>query len=461
MIYQRLCHRIITFLVLLMMLISITVTVSPVSAAGSITVVNTNDSGEGSLRQAIEEIDAGGMITFASGLSGETITLDSTLVIDKNMTIDAGDLDKPVTISGNESVRVFFVEHDVTATLIFLMIRDGKPTESNGGGIFNNGTLTLEYCTVFYNEAAFNGGGINNYGHLTLYRSSIGSNKSNFHGGAFYNDSGSTLNIVESAVFENTAGRNGGAIFNMGTLTVTTSTFSSNFAESIDAITGYGGAIYNFKGSVTIESSTISENIAGGDEGYGGGILNSGTATITNSTLSGNIAEGIDSYGGGIMNYAILSITNSTLYGNSVGSDFGGGGIYQSGTGTLTYVNTIIAGSIGGDCVNSFLDDGIIHPDSTHNLVQDPESDCNVTTNLSGDPLLAPLADNGGPTMTHALLPGSPAIDAGSMAYCLEKDQRGVDRPQDGNGDGTAVCDIGAFELELPLLKIYLPLILR
>jgi predicted outer membrane repeat protein len=152
-------------------------------------------------------------------------------------------------------------------------------------------------------------------------------------------------------------------------------------------------------------------NLDGGGGGRGGGIYNSGTLTVTNSTFSGNSA-----------------VTS-------------GGGIYN--TGTLNYSNTIIANSTGGDCT---LNAGSIGTNTT-NLVED--GSCSAS--LSGDPSLGALADYGGPTQTMALQSGSLAIDAGDDATCAAApvnnlDQRGVTRPLDGNGDGTATCDVGAYE---------------
>jgi len=152
--------------------------------------------------------------------------------------------------------------------------------------------------------------------------------------------------------------------------------------------------------------------------------MNDGTATVTNSTLSGNSGY----FGGGIFNAGRLTVTNSTLSGNTSQTD---GAIFNSGT--LTFNNTIVTNSTSVNCTNngSLIDGGgnLSWPDTT-------------CPGLNADPLLGPLQDNGGPTQTHALLAGSPAIDAALLANCPATDQRGVSRPQ---GAG---CDIGAYELE-------------
>ena len=197
---------------------------------------------------------------------------------------------------------------------------------------------------------------------------------------------------------------NGGAIFNAEDLTLTNSTLLGNSATG-------GGGIFN-SGMLTLTNSTLSGNSATGGSA-GGGITNSGSATLTNSTLSGNSAGGL---GGGIKNLspAMLMLTNSTLSGNSAGS---GGGIDNNGTATLN--NTIVANSpSGGDVDNSSTLTG------SHNLIEDGSG--GLADTIVADPKLGPLAPNGGPTQTTALLPGSPAIDAGTTGTGVPTtDQRG------------------------------------
>jgi hypothetical protein len=168
--------------------------------------------------------------------------------------------------------------------------------------------------------------------------------------------------------------------------------------------------------------------------------------TIINSTLSGNTAA----LGGGIVNSDTLTITNSTLSGNTAAL---GGSIVNSDT--LTITNSIVANSpSGGDCYSTgqFTDGG-------HNLSSDDS--CSFDWLPNTDPLLGPLQDNGGPTWTHALLEGSPAIDAGDNAWCPATDQRGMPRPTDGNHDGLAVCDIGAYEYSVSIYFTNLPLVFK
>src|SRR5690606_29146412 len=170
-----------------------------------------------------------------------------------------------------------------------------------------------------------------------------------------------------------------------GIMTLTNSLVSGNSAYR-------GGAIYN-AGTGTLANSTVSGNSATD----GGGIYNaSGPLTLTNSTVSGNMAL---QNGGGIHNYSFgtLTLTNSTVSNNSGG--YGGGVFNHSGVTTMT--NSIIAYSPGGDCENW----GTIN--AKHTLIRDGLGCVNGTdlNNLAGEPMLGPLQDNGGPTMTHALLP--------------------------------------------------------
>jgi CSLREA domain-containing protein len=197
------------------------------------------------------------------------------------------------------------------------------------------------------------------------------------------------------------------------------------------------GGIVN-GGTLTVNNSTLSHNR--GEQG--GAIRNEGTATVNNSTISDNVS--VD--GAGIYNNSgTLEVNNSTISGNSASLSGTGGGIYNGRTATLK--NTIVANNTarfnGGNCFGN-----VPITDGGYNL-EWPGNDCGIA--LSADPKLGPLQDNGGSTKTHALLPGSPAIDKGN-SFGATTDQRGEERPHDlvsiQNATGGDGSDIGAFEVQ-------------
>jgi hypothetical protein len=260
-------------------------------------------------------------------------------------------------------------------------------------------------------------------------------------GGAILNIGAATL--MQTRVTGNEASQSGGGIHNDGTLDLLMSTVSGN-----EVIDGAGGGIVN-TGKFTSTQSTISWNAT---PGAGGAMYNPGTTTMANSTISGNEADGT---GGGLQNESDATLTNVTVSANtatrSADSPFPGfgGGIFEN-NGTVTLGNTIVAQqSRGTDCYGSITSNG-------HNL--DSDGTCNVQASdlTSSTPGLGPLSNNGGPTLTQALLLGSPAIDHGDNAMCAaapvnDVDQRDVSRPR--NGGISLTCDIGAFELCLECLR--------
>ena len=376
-------------------------------------------AGNCTLRAAIQETNAlPGADTIT--LPADTYTLSipgidedaaesGDLDITDDLTINGGGADTAI-IDGGALDRVFDIAPGSATDISGVTVRNGS--SSGGGGIGNEGTLTLNNSTLSGNT----GRGISSTGTVTINNSTV-------------------------------SGNTGRGIANAGTMTIDNSTVSGNS----------GGGIFNSGsgvGTMTLVNSTVSGNTKA--TGNGGGIFNSGTMTVTNSTVSGNETAHIEAQGGGIANSGTLTLTNSTVSGNLALTPFGGGGIFSSG-GTVNVKNTIIAGNSdllgeGPDCVGTLTSQG-------HNLVQAPFG-CTITGDPTGnitgeDPLLGPLQDNGGPTFTHALLEESRAIDAGDDAvlaepFLLEFDQRGPGFPRqlDGKGDGTPVVDIGAFELE-------------
>jgi len=203
-----------------------------------------------------------------------------------------------------------------------------------------------------------------------------------------------------------------------------------------------GGGILNF-GTLKLTDSTVSGNSS--EFGAGGGIVNVGKTTLTNSTVSGNSAQ----QGGGIFTNdrsSRLILINSTLSGNT---GILGGNI-RGGAGKITFRVTLLdTGSDGPNCAGQSL---ITFESLGSNVAADDTCFPNAGTDrvvANGGLLLGPLADNGGPTETHALLAGSPAIDFVQGSCDVETDQRGLARPFDGDGDGAPICDSGAFERRL------------
>jgi hypothetical protein len=242
------------------------------------------------------------------------------------------------------------------------------------------------------------------------------------------------VTVSNVTIQDGTSGTFGGGIFNIGTLTINRSTISRNGA-GLGRIGG-GGGIYNV-GTATISKSTISGNRASCSgfpcASQGGGIYNQGYLTISNSTISGNTSR-ISGTVGGILNGGVAMISNSTITGNS----------WAGIGGVITFQNSIVANNAAGNCENPVTSDG-------YNLASDGTCNFNGPGDLNNtDPLLGPLQNNGGPTQTQALLPGSPAIDAGNPNGCtdgnghpLNTDQRGAARP---DKEDTGGCDMGAFE---------------
>ena len=311
------------------------------------------------------------------------------------------------------------------------------------------GTLTITGTTLSGNNALYGGGVANNVGTLTLINNTLSGNSAMGWGGGIYNRGTIynmvTLDIKNSTLLGNSAVYGGGISNDLGTLTLTNDKLSGNIAEA-------GGGIYHYQGTLYITNSTLSGNSA---SNLGGGIENGDVLTITNSTLSSNSAG---TEGGGILNNGTLTLSNSTVSGNtSLYSS--GGGINNSASSAILH-NSILAGNTslgpGPDCYGAISGAG-------YNLIGNTAG-CNIignpTGNITGmDPLLGPLQDNGGPTPTQALLPGSPAINAGNPAGCkdhlgnpLNFDQRGIPR--------IGLCDIGAYEYD-HFQEVYLPVILK
>ncbi len=195
-------------------------------------------------------------------------------------------------------------------------------------------------------------------------------------------------------------------------------------------------------GRLAMVRCTVSNNTATGPTSAGAGLGYDGTVpgVAINCTFSGNTATAA---GGGLATTSDMVFTNCTFADNGAAV---GAAIAVGAGQTVELENTLLAdGAVGPNCGTG---GGAVFVSNGNNIDSDGSCGLAGTNDQIGvDPLIAPLQDNGGPTRTHALLAGSPAIDAGSDALCAAEDQRGIFRPFDGDGNGTATCDIGAFEL--------------
>ncbi len=308
----------------------------PTARAATIYTVTTNaDSGSGSFRDALQNVIAsgGGMITFNAELP--TIVLITNLpVITVDMIIQANG----ATLQGSAEIRGLTITLG-TVSIDGLTIKDGSCDKGcpifiiGGGGIFINdrALVTLSNSTLYNNSAkGFNGGGIFNRGTLTLIDSTLYSNVAyRGNGGGIYNDTG-FITLRDTRLFGNVAAT--GLDFDAvsGDVNIYTS-----------GLVGIGGGIYNYRGSMLLNHSTLVDNRAG----FGGGIFNTNMSilAINNSTLTGN--SGFE--GGAIHNAGTLLIDTSTLSGNR--GVINGGGIENAGTTAIT--SSVLANAAtGGNC---------------------------------------------------------------------------------------------------------------
>lgn len=345
---------------------------------------------------ALLKASAGEVIEVAAG----TYTAAGTEVVllDRNITLSGGwdatfaAQNGVSALDGQSERRGISVNAGVTATVMRFQIQHGAGEEGGSGILNGGGSLTLSDCVIRGNSATGDPGGgiLNQGGTLVINRSTVMENVAAF-GAGIYVAAGS-VTVIDSTVGNNTSAASGGGIYTgaLGTLIVSNSTLSSNVA-------GTGGGIYQ----------------GGGD----------GTVILNNSTVSNNTAGE-------------------------------GGGIFADGSGNsaVTLRNSIVANNAAAnnpDCLSSV--NSPIHS-AGYNLIGNPSgclSTATVTDKTHIDPLLGPLQDNGGPTLTHRLLLNSPALDAGNPVGCrdqqnhlLAADQRGIVRPQ------SLACDIGAVEIE-------------
>ncbi|MDH5677552.1 MAG: right-handed parallel beta-helix repeat-containing protein [Nitrospinota bacterium] len=320
----------------------------------------------------------------------------------------------------------YFVYTDITGSTI-----SGNQAQTGGGINADSGPVTITNSVISNNTATDWGGGINgSSGAITITGSTISQNTSIRGAGGVYTTNGS-LDISNSTIDQNrvTPGAiwGGGGIYaSMSAVSITDSTISGNSVLAI------GGGVYNTGGNVTFTNSTLNGNSASAS---GGGLFNgAGSVAVINSTISGNSSA---VSGGGIYNDALanLALTNVTTTANT------GGGVADNG-GTTILSNTIIANqATGADCAGTFTSSG-------YNIDSDSSCGLGGAGDQPGASLIGMggLANNGGPTKTHAIGPISVAIDKGSCVKA--KDQRGIARPQGPK------CDIGAYEANYYTLTV-------
>lgn len=374
-----------------------------------------NNDGDCSLREAIEAATTDSTSDGCpAGNGGDTVTLPPATYV---LTQGQLELTGMITVQGTITAtleaqgwnRVLYIHPDAIVTLLYLDITNGR-NGGPGGGIANYGSTLIVGSTIHGNSLGYgggHGGGIYNEGNLTLTNSTVSNNTS-----------GLTI-CLSGRCGEN---GDGGGIYNSGILDVGNSTLSGNQAGSSDCFFsrpltvqcsngGDGGGIYNAR-ILTVSNSTLSSNSVGSRgctpngncsrRGKGGGLYNVGTLTLDNSTVTNNVSEGV--------------------YNTNPSSRF---------------KNNIIAGNSESGCSGTITSLG-------NNLIQS-SAECSINGDyIHWAPLIGPLQDNGGPTLTHALNKRSPAIDAGdctdSTGVKVTLDQRGELRPQRGG------CDIGAYE---------------
>jgi CSLREA domain-containing protein len=374
------------------------------------------------------EVSAAGAIALTADLP----TITDTLTIN-------GPIGASLTIDGAGSFRQFWIDPGIEVEMSGLTLANGYASVPvwpfyAGGAVHNEGILTLDEMTIVGSvSAAAQGGAVYSTGRLTVTNSLIYSNTAHTRGGGIcvmLEDCSvptSTLTLVNSAVYSNTAGQDGGGIY-----------ISSSMC-------------WPAARTLAVDGSTVSGNSAN----RGGGVyLYYASGTFRNTTISGNEAN---DDGGGVCTLAdwdqTVDLVNCTVYDNT--GDDHGGGMFIEPTFRVNVKNTILAGNSAGVAGPEVW--GAIES-YDYNLIQDTSG---ATLNgllghtiTGSSPLLGPLADNGGPTWTHALLPGSPAINAGSCTDIagdpIATDQRGVGR--------ISPCDIGAWEY---VLRVYLPQVMR
>lgn len=392
--------------------------------AAALVVTTLDDSGDGSLRNAISTANTQpGDETITFAVTG-TITLASSLPnITGNLSIEgpgAGLL--TVTAGPSATYRVVAVTSGAVARISGVTLTNGKANNYGGGiSVIDLSTLELSSSRILNSYATGGGGGI-------------------------YAEAGCVVTLTDSIFTGNSSGGRGGAVYSKSTLTATGSSFSNNsaaaggsglFIEHDALLTdctiadNINGGIYVTGGTLTMSRCTVSGNTT--SSGTAGLYVDLSTSTLINSTFAGNSGG---KTGALTVNKGSMTLEHCTLA-NNTGSEVDS--VYASGEASLKFRNTLLGGA-GRQCSTSLDSLG-------NNLVSDNSCGFTQVTDLQGvDPRVLSLAGNGGKTLTMALAYNSPALDAANPLDGPATDQRGEARPLEGNGDNLAVPDIGAYE---------------
>jgi CSLREA domain-containing protein len=411
----------------------------PLPANGVCEVVS-GDPSVCTLRAAIQTANATpepDTITFAASLPSPAVFLlsrmgndDTALNGDLDITADLTLIGSGVgqtILDGNGLVLQDRVLHIIGATVNVMGVTIQNGRAPDGGGLYNGGVLTVAHSAISGNRAMFVGGGLYNTGVLTVTQSTISGNASDQGGGVYVNG---PVWLDQSTVHGNNATLGGGGLYNQNALTITNSTVYGNQASR-------GGGVQNPSGAnLWSWNSTIDGNSVNSD---GGGLLNSGVANLYNVTISHNVADNDDTgsgTGGGVFNFpsAVFNTRN-----------------------TMLVVNYRGLSPLLNDCYGQIWSD--------HSRFTSVPVGCSIVgpSSFTTDPNgIGPLADNGGPTLTVALLTGSDAIDAADPVQgcvnfnsVLTTDQRGAARV------AGVRCDVGAYEFGSLLPALFLPLVMR
>lgn len=443
--------------------VGLAVLAAPAAQAATFNVTNLNDTGAGSLRDAINTANASAgadVITFQPGLTG-TITLTSGQLLVSDSVDIQGPGAAAMAVSGNNASRVFYLYNSgalLDITISDLTVRDGAETDgagimdadenltldgvvvtgnhatNDGGGLWMDGfnfSFTIRNSTFSGNTAGDAGGGIyvedtNDDNIANLFQDSTISGNSAYRGGGIYfYDPDSPVTIDRTTISGNTASDNGGGLLLLDTDTDGSFVVSSSTISGNSAVDGGGAYFYQADQPVTLRNVTVSGNQATGSggglffyDGYSGVDLQFVTVVSNSAAISG---------GGVYLEDGNIDVTNSIVANNTAPSDAD-----LAGAGTFTVTYSLVEASGG-----TITDGG---------------------NNITGtDPDLGPLADNGGPTDTHLPNPGSPVIDSANLALTpgITTDQRGVTRPAGPAADmGAVEVDGGTVAFSLPAYSV-------